>query len=426
MGRALFSPRHGQDVALGLRKNRGQFILLVAINAFVGAMVGLERTVIPLLAEQDFGITSAAVTASFVGGFGLAKAVTNLLAGAVAERITRRRTLILGWAFGVPVPLLIIWAPAWEWIVFANVLLGINQGLAWSMTVNMKVDLVGPRRRGLALGFNETAGYMAVGVFAFLSGLIAEQWGARPEPFYLGVAVATVALALSALFVRDTTAHMQLEARQHSSVPVRPEALRRVFADATWRRRDLFGLSQAGFAINLNDAVAWAIFPLYFAAEGRSLDEIAVLAAVYPLTWGILQAPAGWASDHVGRRGLIVAGFLLQAVGTAAVLSSSTFGLLVLAAIVLGVGKALAYPTLLAAVSDAVAPARRASSLGVYRFWRDLGALGGAVLGGVLADVAGFAIAIATIALITLAAGLVVAVTTRDVRSVTETLEVRP
>ena len=226
MGGTAIPPSPQSDVALGLRENRGQFVLLVAINAFVGAMVGLERTVLPLLAEQDFGITSAAVAASLVGGFGLAKAITNLFAGAVAERITRRRTLVLGWAFGVPVPLLIIWAPAWEWVVFANVLLGINQGLAWSMTVNMKVDLVGPRRRGLALGFNETAGYMAVGVFAFVSGLVAEQWGARPEPFYLGIALATVALALSAIFVRDTTAHMQLEARQHSSVASHPVPLR--------------------------------------------------------------------------------------------------------------------------------------------------------------------------------------------------------
>lgn len=426
MGGTAVPPSPQSDVALGLRENRGQFVLLVTINAFVGAMVGLERTVLPLLAEQDFGITSAAVAASFVGGFGLAKAITNLFAGVIAERITRRRTLILGWAFGVPVPLLIIWAPTWEWIVFANVLLGINQGLAWSMTVNMKVDLVGPRRRGLALGFNETAGYMAVGVFAFLSGLVAQQWGARPEPFYLGIALATVALGLSAIFVRDTTAHMQLEARQHSSAASHPVPLRQTFAETTWRRRDLFGLSQAGFAINLNDAVAWAIFPLYFAAQGRSLDEIALLAAIYPLTWGVLQAPAGWASDHVGRRRLIVGGFLLQAAGTAAVLAGSAFGVLVAAAVVLGVGKALAYPTLLAAVSDAVAPARRASSLGVYRFWRDLGALGGAVVGGVLADLAGLDVAIASIALITLGAGIVVAITNRDPQPSSIPLEVHP
>lgn len=424
MARSTAGSPSPPTVALGLRENRSQFVLLIAINAFVGSMVGLERSVLPLLAEQEFGITSAALAASFVGGFGLAKAVTNLVAGAVAERFTRRRTLILGWCFGLPVPLLIIWAPAWEWIVFANVLLGINQGLAWSMTVNMKVDLVGPRRRGLALGFNETAGYMAVGIFAFISGLIAEQWGARPEPFYLGIALATVALGLSAIFVRDTTAHVRMEARQHSSAPVTPVPLRRVFAETTWRRRELFGLSQAGFAINLNDAVAWAIFPLYFAAEGRSLDEIALLAAVYPLTWGVLQAPAGWASDHVGRRGLMIAGFMLQATGTIAVLGSSAFALLVTAAVVLGVGKALAYPTLLAAVSDAVEPARRASSLGVYRFWRDLGALGGAVLGGVLADVAGLATAIATIAAITLGAGLVLAFTTRGARPSPEVVEV--
>ncbi len=401
------------DVALGLRANWRQFALLVAVNVFVGAMVGLERSVLPMVAEEDFGVTSTALAAAFVGGFGLSKALTNLAAGALAERLTRRRTLILGWWIGLPVPLLIIWAPAWEWVVAANLLLGVNQGLTWSMTVNMKVDLVGPARRGLALGFNETAGYVSVGVFAFLSGLMAEQWGARPAPFYLGAGMAAFALAVSTLFVRDTSAHVRREAAEHPGGPQRRVPLGRAFAEATWHRRDLAGLCQAGFAINLNDAVAWAIFPLFFAAQGRSLEEVAVLAAAYPLAWGALQIPAGWASDHVGRTRLIVLGFFVQGIATASVLFTSLFGALLVAALALGVGKALAYPTLLAAVSDAAAPASRASTLGVYRFWRDSGALGGAVVGGTLADLMGFEVAIAVIAAITTGAGVVVARTAR-------------
>ena len=394
--------------ALGLRANWRQFALLVAVNAFVGGMVGQERTIVPLLAEVEFGITSSVVVVTFVASFGGAKALTNLLAGHLATRTTRRRVLIAGWLVGLPVPLLLIWAPSWSWVVGANVLLGINQGLTWSMTVNMKVDLVGPRRRGLAIGANETAGYAAVAVAAFLTGLIAQSWGVRPEPFYLGVGFAALGLAFSALFVRDTTGFVALEARA-SAVAGRGSSLARSFAEASWRRRDLVALSQAGLVKNLNDGMAWALLPLFFASRGLALGEIAILAAAYPLVWGALQIPTGWASDRLGRRGPIVSGMLLQATAIAWIGAGSSFGIWLPALLLLGAGTALVYPTLLAAVGDAVAPKERANALGVYRFWRDSGTVVGALLAGVLADLFGFAIAIYAVAALTAASGLIAA-----------------
>ena len=371
-------------------------------------MVGQERTIVPLLAEVEFGITSSVVVVTFVASFGGAKALTNLLAGHLATRTTRRRVLIAGWLVGLPVPLLLIWAPSWSWVVGANVLLGINQGLTWSMTVNMKVDLVGPRRRGLAIGANETAGYAAVAVAAFLTGLIAQSWGVRPEPFYLGVGFAALGLAFSALFVCDTTGFVALEARA-SAVAGRGSSLARSFAEASWRRRDLVALSQAGLVKNLNDGMAWALLPLFFASRGLALGEIAILAAAYPLVWGALQIPTGWASDRLGRRGPIVSGMLLQATAIAWIGAGSSFGIWLPALLLLGAGTALVYPTLLAAVGDAVAPKERANALGVYRFWRDSGTVVGALLAGVLADLFGFAIAIYAVVALTAASGLIAA-----------------
>ena len=401
-------PRSRVAPVLGLRANWRQFGLLVAVNAFVGGMVGLERAILPELAKRDFGVSSSTVTVSFIATFALTKALANLFAGRLSSRFSRRSLLITGWLCGLPVPFLIIWAPSWGWVIAANVLLGLNQGLAWSMTVNMKIDLVGPRRRGLALGFNEAAGYLAVAGAAFLSGVIAGHAGLRPEPFYLGIAFAASGLALSVLFVRDTRPFMVAEAAGHAaSAP--PPSLRHSFADTTWRQRHLFGISQAGFVNNLNDGLAWGIFPLFFASHGLSIARIAVLAAAYPLLWGGLQLGTGWASDVLGRKPLIVGGMLLQ--GLAIVVTGLSGGFVgwLVGVVLLGVGTALVYPTLLAAIGDAVHPQARATSLGVYRFWRDAGAMAGALLAGVLADAFGFTPAIQTVAVLTVLSGLIAA-----------------
>jgi len=306
---------------LGLRENWRQLSLLVTINLFVGGMIGLERSILPVLAEAEFGITSTTAAISFIATFGLAKAFANLFAGNLSQRVTRRRILIVGWLFGLPVPLILTWAPSWGWVIGANVLLGINQGLAWSMTVNMKMDLVGPRRRGLALGLNETAGYLALAAAAFLTGIIAQQYGLRPEPFYLGIGIAAAGLALSVLFVRDTAPFVALETAgaletaERSAEPPVAVSLIRSFADTTWRRRELFGITHAGLVKNLNDGVAWGIFPLFFASHGLDLGRIGILVAIYPMVWGTLQIASGWASDLLGRKPLIVTAQGLTLVG---------------------------------------------------------------------------------------------------------------
>ncbi len=395
--------------------NWRQFALLVAVNAFVGGMIGLERTILPLLAEADFGIASKTAAVSFIATFGLTKAITNLLAGRLSDRFSRRSVLIAGWLFGLPVPFILIWAPSWSWVIGANALLGVNQGLAWSMTVNMKVDLAGPRRRGLALGLNEAAGYLAVAAAAYLTGVIGEQYGLRPEPFYLGIVFAAAGLALSALFVRDTAPYVALESSGETAKPL-PRSFLQSFAETSWRRPHLFGASQAGFVNNLNDGLAWGIFPLFFVSKGLDLDRIAILAAAYPLVWGSLQLATGWASDLTGRRPLIVGGMLLQALAIALVGASASFGGWLAAVILLGVGTALVYPTLLAAVSDAVHPEERATSLGVYRFWRDAGFVAGALTAGALADLFGFVVSIQVIAALTAASGILAAVRLQAVR----------
>jgi MFS family permease len=392
-------------VILGLRANWRQFALLVAVTAFVGGMVGLERSILPLLAEEEFGITSKAAAVSFIATFGLAKALTNLVSGHLATEMSRKRLLVIGWLFGLPVPLLLIWAPSWGWIVGANLLLGVNQGLTWSMTVNMKVDLVGPRHRGLALGFNEAAGYMAVAAAAFLSGVIAEEYGLKPEPFYLGFAFVAFGLAISTLLVHDTSRFVALEAAQHPPYATVP--LTSTFAEATWRRPQLWGVSQAGFVNNLNDGLIWGIFPLYFAGQGLSLGSIAILAAAYPLIWGSMQLFTGWLSDRTGRRPLIAGGMMLQGAAIWFATLGHSFESWLAAIMLVGVGTAMVYPTLLAAISDAVHPEERSSALGVYRFWRDGGAIAGALLGGILADTFGFSAAIQVVAGLTLLSGIV-------------------
>jgi MFS family permease len=398
-----------QRIALGLAANWRQFALLVAVNAFVGGMVGLERSVLPVLAREEFGVSSTTAAVSFVATFGLAKALANLFSGRLSERFGRRRVLIVGWLFGAPVPVLLIAAPSWGWVTGANLLLGVNQGLAWSMTVNMKMDLAGPERRGTALGMNEAAGYFMVAVAAYLSGAIAGKYGLRPEPFYLGIAFAAGGLALSALFVRDTGRFVQLESRGHAAAP--RGSLRQAFAEATWRRPHMAGISQAGFVNNLNDALAWGILPLYFVQEGVSIERVGLLAAAYPLVWSVLQLGTGPASDRAGRKPLIVVGMLLQGGALLAVAAVDGFAGWLAGVMVLGLGTAMVYPALLAAIGDAVHPAERATAVGVYRFWRDGGAVGGALLAGAVADVFSLGDAIVVVGGVTLASGAVAWVT---------------
>jgi MFS family permease len=395
-------------VRLGLSENRAQFSLLVAVNAFVGAMVGLERSTLPLIGRDEFGISSSAAVLSFIVAFGLAKAFTNLGAGAFAERFGRKRLLVLGWAFALPVPLLIAVAPNWGWIVAANLLLGINQGLAWSMTVVMKIDLVGPKRRGLALGLNEAAGYGGVAVAAALSGVLASQFAPRDVLVVAGAVIALAGFLISLRFVRDTGAHMALEQSEtHPGATAGPPPLRQAFGEATYRRPALRACSQAGLVNNLNDALTWGLVPLFLAANGAGAGDIGLVAGIYPAVWGAGQIWTGHWSDSVGRKPLIVAGMLLQAgaLGILA-LSGGGVGLAALAAILLGVGTALVYPTLIAAISDAVSPIERAPMVGVYRFWRDCGYVAGGVIAGVVADAIGYGGAIAVVAGLTAASGL--------------------
>jgi MFS family permease len=405
------------QVQLGLRENLPQFSLLVAVNAFVGAMVGLERSTLPLIGESDFGLTSSAAVLSFIVAFGLAKSFTNLAAGVGAERVGRRRLLIVGWALALPVPLLIAVAPNWAWVVAANALLGINQGLAWSMTVVMKIDLVGPRRRGLALGLNEAAGYGGVAVAAALSGWLAADVAPRDVLVAGAAAIAIFALVVSVAFVRDTAEHVRLEQARHRDGDEDAPRLAEVFPDATYRRPSLRACSQAGLVNNLNDALAWGVIPLFLAAEGASPSQVGLVAGLYPAVWGVGQVLAGQWSDHAGRKPLIIAGMLVQAAALAFLAASDgAVALAAVAAVGLGAGTALVYPTLIAAISDAVSPAARATTVGVYRFWRDMGYVAGGLLAGIAADAFGYSGAIAIVAALTAGSGLWVAVDLRERR----------
>ncbi len=404
------APADGR-VALGLRANWRQFWLLVGVNAFVGAMVGLERTVMPLIAEREFGLGSKSAVLAFVASFGVVKAFTNLAAGRLGDRFGRKRILVVGWLVGLPVPFLVIWAPTWSWIVGANLLLGVNQGLTWSTTVIMKIDLVGPLRRGFAMGLNEFAGYLAVAVAAYASGAIAARAGLRPEPFYLGIGVAAVGLALSVLLVHDTMGHVRHEAAHSGEPPDDHPApsMREVFARVSWGDRALFSASQAGLVNNLNDGIAWGLFPLYFAAHGLSVREIGLLASIYPATWGVAQLGSGALSDRVGRKWLIAGGMGVQGIALVGMVIVPGFSAWLVWAVILGVGTAMVYPTLLAAIGDVAQPAWRGSAVGVYRLWRDLGYPIGALLGGALADRFGMAVAIGAIGGLTAASGALVA-----------------
>jgi MFS family permease len=402
-------------VALGLRANWRQFWLLVLVNAFVGAMVGMERTVLPLLGQAEFGLASKSAVLSFIATFGAVKALTNLFAGRLSDIYGRKRVLVAGWLIGLPVPFLVIWAPSWSWIVLANVLLGLNQGLAWSTTVIMKMDLVGPERRGLAMGLNEFAGYLAVALAALGTGYLAQAYGLRPEPFYLGIACAAAGLALSLLFVRETRHHVALEARDFSSLSGDAGhgsrlSTRQLLALAGWRDPALSSASQAGLVNNLNDGLAWGLFPLFFAAAGLDVARIGILGFTYPAVWGLLQLWTGALSDRWGRKRLIAGGMLVQSGALAAMALVRGFWPWVGAAALLGVGTAMVYPTLLAAVGDVAHPHWRGSAVGVYRLWRDSGYAVGALLAGAMADLFGMAWSIGAVAALTFASGLVVVV----------------
>ncbi len=406
-GASARSPR------LGIRANLAQFSLLVGVNALVGGMIGQERTILPLLAKNVFHLEAFTAALTFIVAFGAVKAATNFFAGTLSDRYGRKPVLVAGWLIGIPVPLLLMWAPVWGWVIFANVLLGINQGLTWSTTVIMKIDLAGPAKRGLAMGFNEAAGYGAVALTALATGFIAAHYGLRPEPFYLGVAYAGLGLGLSTLAVRETHGHARHEAANHVAASAGlHDALStgEIFTLTSFKEKALSSCSQAGLVNNLNDGLAWGLFPLLFAAHGLSVGRIGVLAALYPAVWGLGQLITGGLSDRWGRKWLIAGGMLTQAAAIGLIAMTTTFAWWAAGALVLGAGTAMVYPTLLAAIGDVAHPAWRARSVGVYRLWRDSGFAIGAILAGVLADVFGLTTAIWAVAALTAASGLVVAV----------------
>lgn len=399
---------HTAAIRLGLRENLGQFSLLVLVNAFVGAMVGLERSILPAIAEQEFHIAARAAILSFIGVFGVTKALTNYFAGRLCDRYGRKHVLVAGWLVATPVPFVLMWAPDWNWIVGANVLLGVSQGLTWSTTVIMKIDLVGPRQRGLAMGLNEFSGYFAVAGSALATGWLATHFGLRPEPFYLGVAYAALGLSLSVLAVRETRHHVSHEARAHhagpdAALPTQGEIFRR----ASLSDRNLSSVSQAGLVNNLNDGMAWGLFPLVFAAAGMTLAQIGTLAAIYPAVWGMTQIFTGVLSDRIGRKQLIAWGMWVQAAGIAVTALATGFPGFSLGGVLLGIGTAMVYPTLLAAIGDVVHPGWRASAVGVYRLWRDLGYAVGALLAGITADLFGLAAALWLVAGLTFLSGVI-------------------
>ncbi len=412
-------------VRFGLRENLSQFSLLVVINVFVGMMVGLERTVVPLIGEKEFGLTSKTAIVSFIVSFGVTKAICNLFAARISEGVGRKKVLVLGWLIGLPVPFLIIFANRWFWFDVANVLLGMNQALCWSMTVIMKVDLVGPKRRGLALGINEFAGYLAVGFTAWFTGYLAAEYALRPQPFYLGIAVAIAGLLLSVFGARETIDHARLESKLHDSAAgatgegsqarnISAFSLREIFALASWKDRNLFSCSQAGLVNNLNDGMSWGIYPLFFASFGLGVAAIGTIKAIYPAAWGILQLFTGHLSDLWGRKRLIAAGMVVQAGGIWLTVQVPVYSAWIVGALLQGIGTAMVYPTLLAAIGDVAHPENRATIMGVYRFWRDLGYAVGALLSGIIADLFGMRAAIEVVSALTLLSGIQVAVRMRE------------
>ncbi|MDT0194500.1 MFS transporter [Arthrobacter sp. AB6] len=403
-------------IALGLRQNLAQFLLLVAVNALVGGTLGQERTVLPILAKEVFGLDLYTSALTYILAFGVAKAATNYFAGTLSDRFGRKPVLVAGWLVALPVPFLLIFADSWSLIVAANVVLGISQGLTWSTTVMMKMDLVGPERRGLAMGLNEAAGYLGVAGTALATGFIASTYGLRPGPFLLGAAFIAIGLGLTVLCVRETHHHAKSEAASHIPVHAGTHgtlSTRQIFTLTSFRDKSLSSVSQAGMVNNLNDGLAWGLFPVLFAAAGLGLERIGILAAVYPAVWGAGQMVTGPLSDRIGRKPLIAGGMLVQAAALAMVAVGHDFGTWLAAAILLGAGTAMVYPTLLAAIGDVAHPLWRARSVGIYRLWRDAGFAVGALLSGILADAYGIPAAVGAVAAITAASGILVAVRMR-------------
>ena len=390
---------------LGLKSNWKQFSLLVLINAFVGGMVGLERTILPEIAESEFGIAARTAIFSFIVVFGITKALSNYFAGRFAQQYGRKNMLIIGWLFGLPVPLILMFAGSWNWIIFTNVLLGINQGLAWSANVIMKIDIAGKKDRGLAMGLNEFAGYLAVGVVAFLTGWIASEFGLRPYPFYLGIGLALLGLVMSVVLVKDTGPWVQME----SDNAKHKKSTENLFWKVSWKDRNLFAVTQSGLSTNLKDGMAWGAFPLFLTAAGLNLAQVGIITAIYPAFWGIFQVVTGKLSDYTGRKQMLVAGMLTQAASLLIFPHLSEFYQFVTVAAVLGIGTAMVYPTFLAAVADLVHPQDRAESIGAFRLWRDGGYAIGAILTGILADLFDLSLAITATGFITLISGLYIA-----------------
>ena len=398
---------------LGVKENLAQFSILVGVNALVGGMIGQERTVLPLLAKNEFGLTAFTASLTFIVAFGAVKAITNFFAGTLSDRHGRKPVLIAGWLIGLPIPLIIIWAPTWGWIVFANVLLGINQGLTWSTTVIMKIDLAGPKQRGFAMGLNEAAGYGAVAVTALATGYIAQHAGLRPEPFFLGIAYVGLGLGISFFFVRETRAYAHHEASNRATTnDTHKQSLstKEIFILTSFRDKALSSCSQAGLVNNLNDGLAWGLFPIFFLAAGLSISRIGILAALYPAVWGLGQLYTGALSDRIGRKPLIVGGMIVQALAIAWIGATSSFTTWAVGAVLLGAGTAMVYPTLLAAIGDVANPTWRARAVGVYRLWRDSGFAVGALLAGILADLVSITAAIYAVAALTGLSGIVVAI----------------
>jgi MFS family permease len=421
----LIDVNKDKTIRLGLRPNINQFLILVLVNAFVGSMIGLEQTVVPLIGAKEFDIQSNTLIMSFIASFGLVKAILNLFAGRISDKWGRKNVLILGWLFGIPVPIILLLAPDWNWIIIANVFLGINQGLAWSMTVNMKIDLVGKEKRGFALGFNEFSGYFAVAIVGFVTGYLASIYGLKPYPFYLGIAFAVFGLLISWLIVKDTRKFTLLEIKTHDEAkPVESNNANangnlgfvKVFLQTSWKNRSLLAISQAGLVNNLIFGVSWGLFTLYFSSYGLSTNDIGLLKALHPGIWGVLQLVTGFMSDKLGRKILIFPGMFIQSVGVWMILYTQEFLGWVVGMSLLGIGTALVYPTLLAAVSDIAHPSWRATSLGVYRFWRDMGFVIGAIGIGVIADLFNMFVAIQIVAWIGVASGIVVIFLMKETR----------
>ena len=392
-----------KDVRLGLKENLPQFILLVIVNAFVGGMIGLERTIIPQIAQVDFGLAVKSAILSFIVIFGITKAITNYYAGALANRFGRKNLLVTGWFFALPVPILLIYAPSWSWIIAANVLLGISQGLTWSSTVVMKIDLVGEKDRGFAMGLNEFAGYIALAAIAFLTGLIAYNFGLRPYPFYVGIGMAVIGLLLSWIFVKDTRKHVQLESTL-SNIP----KLKKIFWETTWQHKNLGSITQAGLVNNLNDGMVWGLFPILLLSKGFDLHETGIIVATYPGVWGLGQLYTGKLADKYCKKTLLFIGMFTQGIALLGMISANSFSWFIILSSLLGIGTAIVYPTFLAAISDYTHPDQRPESIGIFRLWRDLGYAIGAILTGLIADSFGLVAPIVVIGLLTIASSLIV------------------